>query len=97
MWDGTHTSVLVVRGPRWGRRATVDTKAAAWLANNGTACPGGTQVAYNDDFCALQTRISWTVTAGQTYFKIASRRAEAAIEEARSGVAAAAARALGAR
>jgi len=48
--------------------ATVDTKAAAWLANNGTACPSGTQVAYNDDFCALQTRISWTVTAGQTYF-----------------------------
>ncbi len=47
---------------------TVDTKAAAWDANNGTNCPSGTQLAYNDDACALQTRISWTAVAGQAYF-----------------------------
>jgi len=47
---------------------TVDTKAAAWAANNGTACPSGSQLAYNDDACGLQTRISWGVTSGSTYF-----------------------------
>ncbi len=47
---------------------TVDTKAAAWLANNGTNCPSGTQLAYNDDACALQTRITFDVTSGQAYF-----------------------------
>ncbi|MBL8861076.1 MAG: hypothetical protein JNK02_03610 [Planctomycetes bacterium] len=47
---------------------TVDTKAAAWAANNGTLCPSGTQLAYNDDACSLQTRITWPVTAGQSYF-----------------------------
>jgi len=47
---------------------TVDSKAAAWAANNGTLCPSGTQLAYNDDACALQTRISWTVTGSTNYF-----------------------------
>ncbi len=47
---------------------TVDTKAAAWTANNGTLCPSGTFLAYNDDACGLQTRISWTVTGGTNYF-----------------------------
>ncbi len=47
---------------------TVDTKAAAWASNNGTMCPSGTQLAYNDDACALQTRIQWDVTSGTTYF-----------------------------
>jgi hypothetical protein len=47
---------------------TVDTKVAAWLANNGTACPSGTNLAYNDDACALQSRINWSVTAGTAYF-----------------------------
>ncbi|MCY2959971.1 MAG: hypothetical protein NTY35_07370 [Planctomycetota bacterium] len=47
---------------------TVDTKAAAWAANNGTACPSGLSLAYNDDACGLQTRITWQVTAGTSYF-----------------------------
>ncbi len=47
---------------------TVDSKAAAWTANNGTMCPSGTQLAYNDDACGLQTRITWDVTAGTPYF-----------------------------
>ena len=51
-----------------GGAGGIDTKAAAWLANNGTSCPSGTNLAYNDDACALESRISWSVTAGTAYF-----------------------------
>ena len=47
---------------------TPDSKIAAWLNNNGGACPSGTQLAYNDDACALQSRVVFAVTSGTTYF-----------------------------
>ena len=48
--------------------STTDTKIAAWLANNGTACPSGTNLAYNDDACGLQSLINFSVTSGTGYF-----------------------------
>ena len=48
--------------------ASADTHVAAWLANNGTACPSAGQLALNDDSCGDQSRIQWWVVAGQAYF-----------------------------
>lgn len=47
---------------------SADTHVAAWLANNGQACPSGSQLALNDDSCGDQSRIQWWVTAGEAYF-----------------------------
>lgn len=47
---------------------TVDTVAAAWDANNGTACPSGAPLAWNDDACAYQSRLTFAVQAGSAYF-----------------------------
>ncbi len=52
--DGTATAATCGSG--------YDTALSAW-----DAC-GGTQLACNDDFCGLQSSISWGVTAGTTYF-----------------------------
>ncbi|MFO1011352.1 MAG: hypothetical protein U1F29_14900 [Planctomycetota bacterium] len=47
---------------------TADTVLAAWDANNGTACPTGTNIACNDDSCGLQSSVTFCVIAGQNYF-----------------------------
>jgi len=47
---------------------TADSKIAVWVDNNGGACPSGTNIAYNDDFCALQSQVTFTATSGSTYF-----------------------------
>lgn len=48
--------------------AGADTVIAAWTANNGTACPSGTEAAWNDDACSFQSRLTWPVQAGASYF-----------------------------
>lgn len=43
---------------------SVDSKIAAYT---GSGCPTGPALACNDDVCALQSRIAFAVTAGQSY------------------------------
>ncbi|MBK7875900.1 MAG: hypothetical protein IPJ77_09125 [Planctomycetes bacterium] len=47
---------------------TANTRIAAWLDNNGGACPTGTSVACNDDACGTQSQMTWAVNAGDAFF-----------------------------
>jgi len=45
-----------------------DSKIAVWIDNNGGACPSGTEIAYNDDTCGLQSQVLFPVVSGSKYF-----------------------------
>jgi hypothetical protein len=57
--DCTGTATVQLCG-----QTTVDSKVAAY---NGSGCPGGPALACNDDFCGLQSSITFACTSGNPY------------------------------
>ena len=61
-WTAPGTGTATVQ--LCGGQTTIDSKVSAF---DGTGCPSGATLACNDDFCGLQSQISFPVTNGSPY------------------------------